>query len=113
MSKITTAALIAIVASTVFTRAATTAGLRFEITFPASAHAGPITGRVFVMIARDGKDEPRVQVGRTGVPFFGRDVEQLAPGQPATIDETDLGSPIESLRDLPPGEYFVQAFINV
>ena len=103
-------------------RSAAPATLRFEITFPASAHAGPITGRVYVMITRSldvefrGRVqtvEPRLQVGRTGIPFFGRDVEKLAPGQAAVIDETDLGSPVESLKDIPPGEYFVQAMVNV
>lgn len=54
-----------------------------------------------------------MQIGRTGVPFFGRDVEQFAPGQTAIIDEADLGTPIEHLRDLPPGDYFVQGFVNV
>jgi hypothetical protein len=59
------------------------------------------------------KVEPRLQVGRTGVPFFGRDVEALAPGRAAVIDETDLGSPVESLKDVPPGEYYVRAMVNV
>ena len=88
-------------------------GLRFEISFPASAHAQPVTGRVFVMISRTSEREPRLQIGRTGVPFFGRDVETLAPGQAGVIDQTDLGSPVESLKDIPPGEYFVQGFVNV
>ena len=92
---------------------AQSAGPRFEITFPASAHAGPITGRVFVMLSQNNDAEPRFQIGRTGGPFFGRDIEKLAPGSAATIDGTDLGSPIESLNDLPPGDYFVQAMINV
>jgi hypothetical protein len=89
------------------------APLRVAISFPASAHAQPITGRVYVMIAKTGDREPRLQIGRTGVPFFGRDVEQLKPGQPATIDDTDLGSPVDSLRDIPAGDYFVQGFVNV
>ncbi|MBI1872428.1 MAG: hypothetical protein HYZ58_08015 [Acidobacteria bacterium] len=87
-------------------------GLKIEISFPASAHAGPITGRVFFMLSRKGEPEPRFQIGRTGVPFFGRDIERLEPGQPAIIDESDLGTPVESLRDIPPGDYFVQAFVN-
>src|SRR5215467_8730056 len=69
-----------------------TAGLRFEISFPPGAHAGPITGRAYVMISRKDDPEPRLQIGRTGAPFFGRDVESLAPGQPARIDESDLGT---------------------
>ena len=105
--------------------------LRFEITFPAAAHAEPITGRVYVMIARPGGSagggsgpgtasgpgsgdrEPRLQIGRTGTPFFGRDIEKLAPGAVAVIDATDLGTPVASLRDLPAGDYVVQAMVNV
>ncbi|HEY3841043.1 MAG TPA: hypothetical protein VGL72_30945 [Bryobacteraceae bacterium] len=30
------------------------ADTRFEISFPSAAHAGPITGRVFVMLSRTG-----------------------------------------------------------
>jgi len=87
--------------------------LRFEVSYPAAANPGPITGRVFVMIARKGQPEPRLQIGRTGVPFFGRDIEALAPGKAAVIDATDLGSPIESLKDLPAGDYAVQGFVNI
>ncbi len=101
------------------------AGLRFEVSFPAAVHAGPITGRVFVMVSRDisrcgagpaaasGPCEPRLQVSRTGVPFWGRDVEGLKPGGVAVIDGTDLGSPLEHLSDLPAGDYYVQAMLNV
>jgi hypothetical protein len=76
-------------------------------------HAEPITGRVYFMLSRTGDREPRLQIGRTGVPFFGRDVERLKPGTAAVIDESDLGSPVDSLKDIPPGEYYVQAFVNI
>ncbi len=89
------------------------ADTRFEISYPATVNAGPITGRVFVMISRTNQREPRTQVGRVGVPFFGRDIEKLAPGQAAVVDGTDLGTPVESLAGIPPGEYWVQGFINV
>jgi hypothetical protein len=85
----------------------------FEITVPASAHADAITGRVYVMIARAANREPRLQIGRTGEPFFGRDIEQLQPGDIATIDASDLGWPVTSLKDLPAGEYYIQGFVNV
>ena len=88
-------------------------GFRFEISFPTAAHAQPITGRVYIMISRDNEREPRLQISRTGVPFFGRDITQLKPGQPAVIDTTDLGTPVNSLSDIPPGDYYVQAMINV
>src|SRR5262245_54434989 len=88
-------------------------GLRFEISVPAAVRNEPITGRAYVMLSRTGDREPRLQIGRTGPPFFGRDVERLAPGQPAVIDATHLGSPVPSLKDIPPGDYFVQGFMNI
>ncbi len=102
-------------------------GLKFEISFPAAAHADPITGRVFVILSRDIAHcgpadavaatrepcEPRLQVSRIGVPFFGRDVDSLKPGDSATIDNSGLGSPLAHLSDIPAGDYYVQAMINV
>ena len=41
-----------------WTASAQAEGPRFEISFPASAHAGPITGRVFVIVARDDNEYP-------------------------------------------------------
>jgi hypothetical protein len=92
---------------------ATAADTRFEISFPAATHTSPITGRVFVMISRSNEREPRLQISRIGVPFFGRDVEKLAPDRPAVIDASDLGTPVESLSAIPPGDYWVQGFVNV
>jgi hypothetical protein len=94
--------------------AATESKVRFGVSFPPSVHGEPITGRVYVMISHTNQREPRLQISQTGgTPFFGRDVENLAPGEPAIIDGTDLGSPVPSLTEIPPGEYFVQAFINI
>ena len=87
--------------------------MRVEITVPATVRSEPVTGRVYVMVSRTNEREPRLQIGRTGTPFFGRDVEKLAPGQAAIIDVTDLGTPVASLNDLPPGDYFVQGFVNI
>ncbi len=86
---------------------------RFQITYPASAHAGPLTGRAYVILSRTNEKEPRLQVGRMGVPFFGRDFEAVPPGKPIVIDADDLGSPLDSLADIPAEDYYVQAFINI
>jgi hypothetical protein len=92
--------------------------LRFELTFPASVRKEPVDGRVFVVITRDGKKEPRLQFGKSGgqyrsVPFFGEDVTGFAPGQAAVIDAKAEGYPLDHLSDLPAGEYYVQAVLNV
>lgn len=96
-------------------RRAASAGARFEIYFPASAHAAPITGRVYVMISRDENPQPRLQVGSWGdaPPFFGRDVSQWQPGATAVIDESTPGFPTRSLTDVPAGDYYVQALVNI
>lgn len=88
-------------------------GLRFEVSFPAAAHAQAITGRAFVMISRNNDTEPRLQIGRFGAPLYGRDIDKLAPGKAVAIDGSDLGYPIESLNDFPGGDYFVQGFISI
>ncbi|HEX5411900.1 MAG TPA: alpha/beta hydrolase-fold protein [Terriglobia bacterium] len=99
-----------------FSRArAATPSLKFEISFPASAHNKPITGRVYVMLADEKEPEPRLQVGSWGShpPFFGVDVSRLKPGQQTVIDGSTLGFPTRSLRDVPAGDYYVQALVNV
>ena len=89
--------------------------LRFQISFAASTHAEPITGRVFVVISNRETPEPRSQVGFWGdaSPLFGADVDQLRPGQTAMIDGATLGYPPSSLADIPAGDYYVQALMNI
>ena len=91
------------------------AATRFEITFPASVHAQPITGRVFVILGRHEAREPRMQVGwwMQQTPFFGADVSQMQPGQAAVIDAGTLGFPLKRLTDVPAGDYYVQALLNI
>lgn len=88
------------------------AGARFTVSFAAGASSEPITGRVFVALSRDSTSEPRLQVSRYGVQFFGVDVEDLRPEQPVTIDATTLGYPIASLAGVPNSAYYVQAVLN-
>jgi hypothetical protein len=91
------------------------APVQFTVSFPAAAHADPITGRVFVVITRDTSPEPRLQAGSftQTTPLFGTDVSGLAAGQSATITDTMPGYPTATLRDLPAGDYYVQALMNV
>jgi hypothetical protein len=87
--------------------------LSFEISFPESVHSESITGRVYVMVTENKIREPRFQIGASGVPFFGKDIKNLTPGTPVAIDKDDFGYPLKSLSELPPGEYYVQGFINI
>lgn len=91
------------------------AATQFEVSFPAALEAGPITGRVFVMISKNNRSEPRLQAGsyNASVPFYGLDVNALKAGENAVLDAGVLGYPVESLSQLPAGEYYVQALLNV
>ena len=94
------------------------AKLRFELSFPPSVRSEPVDGRVFVVVSREAQPEPRLQFGKTGgqyasTPFFGEDVENLRPGDRAVVDGRAIGYPLASLAELPPGDYEVQAVLNV
>ncbi len=88
-------------------------GLKFAISFSSTAHSGPVTGRVYAILTKNRSNEPRFQVGTNGVPFFGKDVEALNPGEAVLIDDNILGYPLENLKDIPPGEYYIQGVVNV
>ena len=72
-------------------------------------------GRVLLMLSTNGDEEPRFQIGtHLGTQqIFGANVDALAPGEAAVIDGAALGYPRETLADIPPGEYYVQALVNV
>jgi hypothetical protein len=92
--------------------AAMCAGQRIEVTVPSSK---PLTGHLILVIAKNDKDEPRMQMSEDylSAQAFGVDVENLKPGQPVVVDAKTLGYPRRSLADLDAGDYFVQAVFNV
>jgi hypothetical protein len=106
---------IAALAATATASAAPPPPVRFEVTFPAAVRASAVDGRVYVLLSRDATKEPRFQIfeGIDSQQIFGVDVLGLAPGQAAVIGANTLGYPAKSLADIPPGEYQVQAVLNV
>jgi len=91
-----------------------TSDLKFAISFPDSVHSDPITGRAYVIVSKRDDPEPRFQTRRSrSSPFFGRDIEDLEPGEAALTDDKDLGFPLKSLAEIPSGKYYVQGFINI
>jgi Putative esterase len=99
----------------IYSGSAAAADARFEVSYPAAVDNGPITGRLFVVISKTDRVEPRLQAGSYGgsVPFYGLDVSALKPGENAVIDTSVPGYPIDNLNQLPAGEYYVQAVLNV
>src|SRR5215467_4088322 len=92
------------------------APLHFSISFPASRSGQPLDGRVLLFISDEGKTELRTQTDQYRAnstrPIFGVDVDGLKPGQEVVIDENVSGWPAPSLKDIPPGDYWVQALFS-
>lgn len=89
--------------------------LRFAISFPTARSAAPLDGRIILVISRNDKREPRFEnnVYEADTQLaFGMDVESLGPGQDAYVDGGTFGYPLESIAEIPPGDYWVQAVLN-
>jgi hypothetical protein len=86
----------------------------FSVTFPKEVSAQPLDGRLLLCLSTDPSDEPRNQIDDTprSQMVFGLTVDGWQSGQPAIVNETAWGYPIRSLKDVPPGEYTVQAVLN-
>jgi len=90
------------------------AGVRFAITYPASLAAGPLDGRLLLMISTDDGAEPRFQIrdDPSTQQIFGIDVEGWRPGEERSIDAAVFGYPLASLAEVPDGTYRVQALLH-
>ncbi len=86
----------------------------FSISFPSQLSAQPLDGRLLLVLSTDPSDEPRNQIDdspRSQI-VFGVTVDRWQPDHPQRVDGTAWGYPVRSLKDLPPGDYFVQAVLN-
>lgn len=81
--------------------------------------AETLDGRVYVIVSRNSEVEPRFQgpgMSPDAPPIWGIDVNGMRAGTPVELragDSRIRGFPLLTLNDLPEGQYFVQAFMNV
>ena len=87
---------------------------RFSITYDQTQSQKPLDGRLYLLLAKNGEQEPRFQIsdGPGTQLVFGIDVENWSAGASQIIDDKAYGYPIEKLNEVPPGEYFVQALFH-
>jgi hypothetical protein len=85
---------------------------RFQVSVSPTAHKGPLTGRLVLVVAKEAEPEPRLLISPSGPALFGVDLEGLEPGEAAVVgeDATGYSGP---LSELPPGDYHAQAVVNV
>jgi hypothetical protein len=87
-------------------------GLRFAVTHAAD---DVLDGRLLLLLSTDDSKEPRFQISNTSLKtqqVYGVDVEGWKAGQEAGFDAGVLGYPLESLTEVPPGAYTVQALLH-
>jgi hypothetical protein len=91
-------------------------GPEFAVSFPASQSGAPLDGRVILLLSRDLTREPRTHVEANeplAAPYlFGLNVEALAPGAVAVLNDNAFGWPTTHLSAIASGDYFVQAVLN-
>lgn len=99
--------------------AATTAhaagGTTVSVTYSASLAAGPLDGRLLLLLSTDDAQEPRFQISDTALgtqQVFGVDVDGWKPGTVASFRPDVVGYPVASLAAVPPGTYNVQAVLH-
>jgi hypothetical protein len=94
-------------------------GQTVSVSFPAAVSAKALDGRVLVLLSNDPSEEPRMQIDDTmkSQQVFGVTVDGLKPGEAVVVGGGSTamvkGYPRASLKDVPPGEYTVQAVLNV
>jgi hypothetical protein len=91
------------------------------VSFPAARSAKPLDGRVLLLVSNDPAAltdpdrEPRNQINDSpkSQMIFGVTVDGWKPGEPLTIGDNAVGYPRASLKDIPAGDYTIQAVLNV
>jgi len=87
---------------------------RATITLPTARAQAPLHGRLLLYVSKDTTGNPRTQVSDNAstAQVYGVDVTDWRPGTAQLVDAKAFGYPLESLRELKPGRYRIQALLN-
>ena len=89
-------------------------GPRFQLSYATGLVDSALDGRMLLLLAKGEESEPRFQINdgpSTGL-VYGADVSALEAGKTVLLDADTFGYPIQSLADLPAGEYYVQGLLH-
>ncbi len=86
-----------------------------SVSFPEIRSSKPLDGRLLLLLSNDPSEEPRMQIDDTSKSqmVFGVTVDGMGPGQSVTISDSAAGYPVRKLSEVPPGNYTVQAVLDV
>jgi len=86
----------------------------FRVSIAPQLHSTAWDGRLLLLLSNNDKAEPRDQINdAAGTQLvFGIDVDGWQPGGSELVDMHAFGYPIERLRDVPAGDYYVQVLLH-
>jgi hypothetical protein len=86
----------------------------FRVTINAALQQQVLDGRLLLLFSNNNKAEPRFQVDDepSTQMVFGMDVENWQPGFSQLMEMHAFGYPIERLKGVPAGDYYVQALMH-
>ncbi|MCR8559103.1 hypothetical protein KXD93_15710 [Mucilaginibacter sp. BJC16-A38] len=86
----------------------------FRITIDPSLKEQVLDGRLLLLLSKNNNAEPRFQIsdGAATQLIFGVDVEGWKPGTTQLVDVQAIGYPVERLKDVPAGDYYVQVLMH-
>ena len=88
--------------------------IALSISFPDELAEKVYDGRLLLLLSDNNEKEPRFQIGEGlfNQIVFGKNVENFKAGQAVEFTSDDFGYPYESLKQIPPGDYFIQALLH-
>ena len=86
----------------------------FLITYNQKLSGKPLDGRVLLLLSKNNASEPRFQIedGPNSQMVFGKDVDGWKGGEGISFKGTEFGYPVQSLKNVPAGDYYVQAVLH-
>jgi len=86
----------------------------FRVTIAPPLDSPVLDGRLLLLLSNNNKQEPRHQINdAAGTQLvFGIDVDDWMRGHSMLVDMHAFGYPIERLRDVPAGDYYVQVLLH-
>ena len=88
--------------------------LQFEVTYDASLASSAFDGRLLVLVSSSDRSEPRFQINDnddTGI-VIGKDVSNWEAETPELVGGNQAIYPLENLKELKAGRYYVQALLH-
>ncbi len=112
--KITKYFLLSIIISGVY-GCCDTSQIAVTVSFSENVSTEKLDGRLLLLLSTNEEQEPRFQIsdGVNTQVVYGQNVDGMTAGQGVVFNSSIFGYPYESLGDIPPGDYYVQALLHV